>query len=472
MNTLVSLWNFLLDFSGSENLPVLIFGLFGFVFLINYLFRPDAGLAEKVANNQVMRWISAPAIFYARNLALRRLTVNLLGVLLIVWFVQAFTAWVQPALKPGDLFPPPFSGAQGVELEIVEQGPVVKYATYTGTAQPIEFVEVNARVDGYIDELVVLEGDSVKAGDLLARLDTTDLRPQLENALADVSYWAAEWKRAQSLFQDSVISVSERDRIRKSYDSAQASVTHMRNRIDYASLRSPISGIVSSERAYKGQYIRKGERIFRVDRLDFLRLRFNVAERDLPFIQPGNSMWLEFPQIPMLAFANQGWKNIVQPTTDAFVFAALNGQLQNHATAQANPNSSPGMPAKVAVSFPAVDPKTHMGTVESRIANPGGLLKSDSYIVGRFMIERVSDVVRVPSRAIVEIPGGKSVVFVGPALSDEGEAEMRETETGLRTDSFTQILSGVEVGEFVIVRGQRDLTDGQLVTVVARKGGF
>lgn len=472
MNILTALWNSLLDFSGSEKLPVLIFGLFAFVFLINYLFRPDAGLAERVANKQVLRWISAPAIFYARNLALRRLTINLLGVLLIVWFVQAFTAWVQPALKPADLFPPPFSGAQGVELEIVEQGPVVKYATYTGTVQPIEFVEVNARVDGYIEELMVLEGDSVSAGDILARLDTTDLRPQLENALAEVAYWEAEWKRAQSLYKDSVISVSERDRIRKSYDSARTRVTHMRNQIDYAEVRSPLSGIVSSRKAFKGQYIRKGERIFRVDRLDSLRLLFNVAERDLPFIQPGNSMWLEFPQIPMLAFAKQGWKNIVRPTTDAYVFAALNGQSQNHATVQPNPDSSPGMPAEVTVVFPAVDPKTHMGTVESRIANPGGLLKSDSYIVGRFMIERVPIAVRVPSRAVVEIPGGKSVVFVGPALSDEGEAEIREVETGLRTDAFTQILSGVEPGEFVIVRGQRDLTDGQLVTVVARKGGF
>ncbi len=471
MKFAAEVWNWLVAFSGSSYLLALILTLILLLFLINLLFSRDSALSETLDRGGFMRLLLSPAAFYARNLALRRFTINLLGVLLIVWFAQFFSGWIEPALKPDDLFPPPFTGPQAIELDIVDEGPVIKYATYTGTAQPIEFVEINARVDGYIEILLAFEGDRVEAGDILAKLDTTNLKPRLERMTAEAVFWEKEWRRAQSLFKESVIGASERDRIRKSYEGAKARAVHTRNQVEYANIRSPISGLVSVRKANRGQYIRKGERIFRIDRLDALRLRFNVSERDLPFIQPGNKVWLEFPQISLLAFNRRGWKRRIRPSSEDYILAALNGQKQHRVSIEANPTGTPGMLADVAVVFPALDPKTQLGTVESRIPNPGGLLKSDSYVVGRFMVERVRKTVRVPSSAVIKVPGGQAIVFIGPAFSDEGNAELREVEIGLRTDSYTQVLSGLEPNEFVVVRGQRDLTDDQLVTVVARKGG-
>ena len=464
-------WNWLVAFSGSSYILALILALIFLVFLINFLFPPDSAPSGTPDRSGLMRFLLSPVTFYARNLALRRFTINLLGVLLIVWFAQFFSGWIQPALKPDDLFPPPFTGPQAIALDIVDKGPVIKYATYTGTVQPIKFIEINARVDGYIEKLLAFEGDRVKAGSILAKLDTTDLKPRLMRMIAEARFWGEEWRRAKSLFEDSVISASERDRIRKSYEVAKARVLHTRNQVRYATIRSPISGRVSVRKAYKGQYILKGERIFRIDRLDTLRLLFLVSERDLPFIKPGNKVWLEFPQIPMLAFNRKGWKRRIRPSSEDYIMAALNGQKQRRVSKKANPLGTPGMLAKVAVVFPALDPKTQLGTVESRISNFGGLLKSDSYVVGRFMVERVRNTVRVPSSAVIQLPGGQAIVFIGPAFSDEGNAELRKVEIGLRTDSYTQVLSGVKPKEFVVVRGQRGLTDEQLVTVVARKGG-
>ncbi len=471
MSAIREIWTELIGFTGSDQLPYILIPLLVLIFLPTILFRRDPERINALSRRRFIGWAFLPFTFYARNLTLRRWTANILGVLLIIWFTQSFTVWVQPALKPEDLFPPPFTGPQAVEVQLVDQGPVVKSATYTGTAQPIEFVQINARVDGYIEKLRVHEGDRVKAGDILAQLDTTNIRPKLDKARAEATFWEAEWKRAQELYEDAVISLSERDRIRKTYEGAKAHANHMRNQIQYAEIRAPLTGWVAQRKAYRGQYIRKGETIFRIDRLDGLRLRFNVSERDLPFIRSGDRVWLEYPQIPMLAFNRKVWREKIWPSSEERKIAALSGKLRPHASHHFGAEAVAGMLAKVAVIYPAVDPKTHTGTVEVRISNPGALLKSDTYVVGHFFVERVDHALRIPSRAIVQMAGGKSVIFVGPAFSDEGNAEMREIEIGLRTDEYTQVRSGIESNEFVIIRGQRALTDGQLVTVVARQGG-
>ena len=78
----------------------------------------------------------------------------------------------------------------------------------------------------------------------------------------------------------------------------------------------------------------------------------------------------------------------------------------------------------------------------------------------------------VPERALTPMPGGKLVIFVAPAFSDQGEAELREVKVGLRTGKEAQILEGLEEPAFVVVAGNRSLTGGETVTVIAREGGL
>ncbi|MCH7615083.1 MAG: efflux RND transporter periplasmic adaptor subunit, partial [Nitrospinae bacterium] len=366
---------------------------------------------------------------------------------------------------------------KAVELQLVDQGPVVSMATYTGTALPYESVNINARVDGTIQKLKVYEGEYVKAGTVLAKLDTSHLKPLYDKALAESRFWQAEWGRARELYEDKVISALERDRVRKSYETSAAQAQQMWAQLNYATVKTPVGGWIAKRKAFQGQYIHKGEMMFRVDRLDALRIQFHVSERDLPFIRNGDPVWLEFPQMSMLAFDRNGWRDKIRPSTEEQIATSLVGKepfvnVADRVLPDPDKQATPGLIAEVAVIFPSVDPKTHTGIVEARIGNPGTLLKSDSYVVGHFRVAHVNDVVRVPSKAVLQLPDKRNVIFVGPAFSDEGNAELREVQVGLIANGRAEILSGVEANEFVIVRGQRNLSDGEFVTVVKRNGGF
>ncbi|MCZ6563008.1 MAG: hypothetical protein O6948_08830, partial [Deltaproteobacteria bacterium] len=109
--------------------------------------------------------------------------------------------------------------------------------------------------------------------------------------------------------------------------------------------------------------------------------------------------------------------------------------------------------------------------VEVRLPNPGAVFKSNTYVVGDFYRAHAKKAVRVPRSALITLPGGKTVVFVGPAFADQGPAEAREVQVGVRGKRFVQILEGVKPGEFVIYEGNRGLTDGENVMVVRREGG-
>ena len=458
-----------------ENWLLIILGLLLAVTLVFLLMLGRRGQPITVARgNSYFKWLHAFQQFYLSRLALRQWTVNIIGAILILWFAQSFSVWIQPALTPADIFPPPFSGPKAVRIQMVDTGPVVRTATYTGVVEPYERNEVFARVDGFVEQLPVHEGDWVRKGSLLSRLDISNLESQLRKMVADSTYRHAEWVRAKALYAESAISASNLDNARKMHETASAAVGQIRTQISYASIRAKISGWIVERRVYSGQYVHKGEKILRVDRLDSIRVKFNVSERDLAFIHKEDRVWIEFPQVPMLAFDVEVWKGQIQPSggKESFLEPATSSTKESPrpGSPEKYPNEIPGLWAEVAVVYQAEDPITHTGTVEIQLPNPGTLLKSGAYVVGHFAVERVEAAVRVPSRAIIQKPDGVEVVYLGPAFADEGAAEIRDVIVGLRADAYSQILSGLEPSEFVIYSGQRNLVDGQLVSVVHRVG--
>ena len=397
----------------------------------------------------------APWRWYAAHRGARRFTVNALGVALVIWFAQTFALWVQPSLTPDMLFTPPVVGPQGVDVAMVEQRRLEDTVTYTGAVQPDEDVVLYARVNGFVKALKVYPGDRVKKGEVLATLETSELEPELEHARAELSFREAEFKRDQGLFQSGVISASAFDDSRRQYEIARAKVKLQETLIGYATLRAPMDGVVSERQVYPGDFVKKGTPLLKIDRLDTVRIQFQVAEKDLSWFKPGTTVYLRFPQLPPERIR----------ATFADLVVAANGDTE------VKTDELPRLKTEIAAVFPAEDPKTRTGTVEVRLPNPGGLLKTDSYATGELVRRQVDDALVVPATALTPMPEGKPVVYVGPAFSDEGGAERREVRIGLRTDDYVQILEGVKPGEAVITRGNRVVTDGQTVRVVRRTGG-
>ena len=180
-----------------------------------------------------------------------------------------------------------------------------------------------------------------------------------------------------------------------------------------------------------------------------MRVRFDVAVQDLVQIAPGTEVTLEFPEIPAKRLAGTAWADL---QVDGFSSAAVR--------------------VKVTSVFPAADEKSRLGIVEVIIPNPDLLLKSNTYAVGHLVTERVEDAWAVPERALTPMPDGKTVIFLAPPFSDQGEADMREVKVGLRNGKEAQILQGLEEPAYVVVAGNRGLANGETVMVIAREGGF
>ncbi len=383
------------------------------------------------------------------GVGIRRAVVNVVGVGLVVWGSLWFADWVRPSFTSEDLFTPPVVGPQAVKVVLATQKTLERSATYTGAVHPYERVVVRARTDGFVEDITVYPGDRVNKGQVVVRQEISELKPGLEKARAELRFLRAELKRDKRLFRSGAIPASALELSQSKERVAAATVELLETKIGYATVRAPSDGWVSKRVVDPGQYVRKGDHLFAYDRLRQVRVRFDVAIEDLVNVTPGSEVTLEFPAITADKLAGT---ELAERRDERFTTAAVR--------------------AKVASVFPSADERSRLGVVEVLIPNPGLLLKSNMYVIGHFVTNRVKGAWVVPERALTPMPGGKTVIFIAPAFADQGEAEMREVKVGLRNGEEAQILEGLEEPAYVVVAGNRSLTGGETVLVVAREGSF
>ena len=383
------------------------------------------------------------------GVGVRRAVVNVVGVGLVIWGSLWFADWVQPSLTPEDLFDPPVVGPQPVKVAFVEQGIIERMATYTGTVHPYERITVYARSNGFVEGVEVYPGDHVRKGQVVARLETSEIAPRLDHALAELTYFRAELKRDEELFRSGAVPASALDLSRSKERVAVAKVKLLQTEIGYATVTALSDGWVSERMVDPGQYVQRGQPLLSYDRLQKVRLRFDVAEQDLAMVRPGTEVVLEFPQIPRARFDDSSWKT------------RLLEDFEN-----------PAVRAEVTTVFPKLDGQSRLGVVEVLMPNPDLLLRSNTYVIGHLVTGRVEDAWVVPQRALTPMPDGKTVIFLAPAFADQGEVEMREVVVGLRNGIEVEIVDGLDENAYVVVSGNRGLVDGENVMIIEREGGF
>ena len=418
-------------------------------------FDPSKLLAWGIENPILVAVVGLPLVavllwrLVKGGVGVRRAVVNVVGVALVVWGTLWFTDWVRPSLTPDDLFVPPVVGPQPVKAAFVEQGIIERVAIYTGTVHPYERVTVYARSNGFVEGVNVYPGDHVKKGQVIAQLETSEIAPRLDLALAELTYLLAELKRDEDLFRNGAISASALDLSRSKERVAAAKVKLLQTEIGYATITARSDGWVSERTVDPGQYVQRGQPLLSYDRLHRVRIRFDVAEQDLAMVRPGSEVVLEFPQLPRTAFVDSSWEPRL---------------LEDY--------ENPAVRAEVTTVFPNLGGRSRLGVVEVLMPNPDLLLRSNSYVIGRLVTGRIEDAWVVPQRALTPMPDGKTVVFLAPAFADQGEVEMREVVVGLRNATEVEVVEGLEESAYVVVSGNRGLMDGENVMVIEREGGF
>jgi len=308
-----------------------------------------------------------------------------------------------------------------VEIVTVARGTLARTTTVAGQLEPLRSVGVNAQLSGALLSVAVEEGNFVREGQPLARIDARELEAQVKSAEAALELAQSSAKRSDELWRQRIITAPEYERDRASLASAQATLDQLRTRLGYAVIRAPISGVVTEKRLEAGDIVSPQTRLFSVADISTLVSRVMVSELEVPLLRPGA---------------------VVDVTVDA-----LGGTR---------------VPGRIRRVFPAADSTTRLVPVEVALTGSSlNQLRPGYTIRATFRLGARDDALLIPTRAVMGPAGARSVVVVR-----QGKGERRGVRVGPDIDGQTEVLEGLALGDTVVVAGQALLRDGAAVRVV------
>jgi membrane fusion protein (multidrug efflux system) len=329
----------------------------------------------------------------------------------------------------------------------VEQRDVPVVTELVGQTKGSQDVEIRARVEGYLEDVAFVEGSLVRKGQLLYRIDPKPLQATLANARADLATAEARLAKAnndvtrlrplaarQAVSQQELDNaVANQDAAKAQVDAHSASVESARLDLGYATITSPISGMVGTTLVRSGNLVGRGEST----------LLTTVSEIDPVLFTAGIS---EAEYLRLARRADELRKaRAGEPVPVDLVLA--DGSIHSH-------------PGRFDAIERAVDPMTGTLSVQFRFSNPGGLIRPGQYGRVRFVLETKKNALLVPQRAVQELQSLYSVTVAG----DDNKLAVKTVTVGPRVGSDWIIESGLTAGERVVVEGAQRVRPGTLVT--------
>ena len=223
------------------------------------------------------------------------------------------------------------------ETTIVEKGNISTTVTATGTIEPVTSVEVGTQVSGIVAKIYVDYNSEVKAGQVIAELDRTNListlesqRANLTSAEGSLAYQKANYERYKSLYDKGLISANDFEQARLSFIQAQQQVTTARQSVKraetdlgYATITSPINGVVLSKAVEEGQTVAASfstPTLFTIAQdLTDMRVIADIDEADIGEVKEGQRVSFTVDAFPADIFQGSVTQVRQQPTTESNV---------------------------------------------------------------------------------------------------------------------------------------------------------
>ena len=185
-----------------------------------------------------------------------------------------------------------------VSVVVPSRGPAIDAIYATGTVEPTVMLPIAPRVGGRIVELNADEGDRVRKGQVLARLDDADLTSTVDELEARARYAQSQHERIANLVRQGFMAQAEADRTRAEQDAAMAAVKRARSQRDYMALTAPEVGLIIKRDGERGQYIPAGQAVFFLSCCAPLRVTAEVDEEDIARVKVGQKVVLRADALP------------------------------------------------------------------------------------------------------------------------------------------------------------------------------
>jgi membrane fusion protein, multidrug efflux system len=299
----------------------------------------------------------------------------------------------------------------------------------TGTIEAERDITVAAEESGVIREVFAERGRLLRTGQPIARIDDRVLRAQYDQAVAEAALARETYDRQRRLWEEEQIG-SEMAYLRARYgaETAAANARVLAARLERTVVRAPIQGVLEARMVEVGSMVGPGTAVARIIDIDTLKVSGGVPERYAGEIATGATA--------SVTFDNLGGREFTGRTR--FVGSAVNEQNRTFA-------------------------------VEVSVPNTGGMLKPGMVARVRLARGTAREALMVPREAVLRTESGY-IVFVAREQAGRLVAESTPVITGPGAGNRVVIESGLQAGDRLIVVGQHQVANGDVVRVVGGNG--
>lgn len=316
------------------------------------------------------------------------------------------------------------SGNAGAKSSLPVTGIVAENSISTngimanGTMLANEEVDLVAEIVGKVVKIYFQEGSHVKKGQLLLKVDDADLQAQLSRAEFQEKLLSEKLERQRILLKRESVSREAFDQLQTDYNMLIADIELLKVKISRTEIRAPFDGVMGFRYVSEGSYVQPSSQIARIVDNSVLKYEFSIAEKYASQNLKGRS----------IAFRVAGQDKIFT--------------------------------AQVYAVDPLIDVNTRMILLRARFQNKSGELMPGMFAKGNLIVDGNTEYIAVPTEAVVPEMDGKRMWVM-----KNGRASSVPVVTENRSETFVEVISGIQPGDTVLTGGLMQLRDGMSVKV-------
>ena len=306
-----------------------------------------------------------------------------------------------------------------VVMEVVPR-PISNKINLPGSIEPWTRLELISKIAGSIEEVLVREGDTVKEGDVIARMEDDDYRIALERAKAAFKLAKADFERDKSVYAKGVIPTAELDARETSMQTAKADLDNAQLMFERCTIKAPIDGVIRRLDAKIGLFLGVGDPIGEILQIDRVKAVVGIPESDVTAVRTLDNVDVE-----------------IKALGDFIVSGDIH--------------------------FISSSPETlaRLYRLELELNNPDHIILPGMFVRADIVKKSSMDALSIPFYSIIS-RNNEQYIFV----ENDGVVEKRAIETGIMEGWMVEIVDGLKAGDRVVVEGHRDVENGRKVKVV------
>ncbi|MBT8277193.1 MAG: efflux RND transporter periplasmic adaptor subunit [Bacteroidia bacterium] len=296
-----------------------------------------------------------------------------------------------------------------------------------GNVETNQNVIIYPEYQGVLTRVLVKEGDRVRKGQVLARIDDGGLGSQLSQLKVQEELARTTFERQERLWQQKIGSEIQYLQAKANYEATSNSVKQLESQLGKTSVQAPFSGIIDDVITDQGTVVSPGQALFRIVNLNDMFIKAEVPERYIKSIVPGKEVSISLPIL------------------------------------------GESVASKVRQTGNYINPNNRAFTVEVDVPNTTGNIKPN--LTARLKINDYTNenAILIPLSVISENAEGEQYVYMavkGDTGNGNSQAIQRTISTGKTQGDYIEVLEGLSPGETIIIEGARSVKDEQEVKII------